>query len=268
MDTKSDMNRIRLLQPLLQTKRPRFSFPNHPHAETVARTLSRCPFLAQLPGPDLAAIAALTVIKTFQPGQYLFHEGGVVQGFYFVKRGAIKVHRVNWTGKEQVLHIYRPVESFAEETLLSELGHATDACAIEPSEVLMVRRAGFTELLRQKPELALCLLRSMNRHLCLLIELLDDLTLKDVKTRLAQWLLQRCPDPHSAEPCSFQLVTTKRILAAELGAASETFSRAMAKFRAQKLLSTDGRTVTLLCPTKLARLAMAGQPALRPAVAA
>jgi CRP/FNR family transcriptional regulator len=226
-----------------------------PEHHALTKTLRRCPFLAGLPAPDLDAIACLSIAKTLAKGQYLYHEGGVVRGFYFVRRGAIKVHRVNWTGKEQLIHVYRPVESLAEETLLSDIGHATDACALEPSEVLMVQRSGFLEFLKHKPEVALCLLRSMNRHLCLLIELLDDLTLKNVKTRLAYWLLERCPDPQSEVPCSFELATTKRILAAELGAASETFSRAVAKFRAQRLLSMKGRTVTLLSPTKLARLA-------------
>ena len=230
----------------------------------LAKTLRRCPFLTGLPAMDLDAIASMSLVRTLAKGQYLYHEGGVVQGFYFVQRGAIKVHRVNWTGKEQLIHVYRPVESFAEETLLTDLGHATDACALESSEVLMVRRSGFIEFLRQKPEVALCLLRSMNRHLCLLIELLDDLTLKDVKTRLAHWLLHRCPNPQSHRPCRFELATTKRVLAAELGAASETFSRAVAKFRAKNLLSIDGRTVTLPCPSKLARfaaLSVSGVPA-------
>ncbi len=224
-------------------------------APSLARTLERCPFLATLPRADLEAIASLSVVKLLDKGEFLFHEGGVVQGFYFVQRGAIKVHRVNRTGKEQVIHVYRPVESFAEETLLAETGYATDASAIEPSEVLMVRRDGFIDMLRQKPELALCLLRSMNRHLCLLVELLDDRTLKDVKTRLAYWLLERCPNPRSHSPCRFELPTTKRLLAAELGAASETFSRAVAKFRAQKLLAMNGRTVILPSPTRLARWA-------------
>jgi CRP-like cAMP-binding protein len=233
----------------------------HPHildsfnAASIANTLRRCPLLAGLPPADLAALGSMASAKTLAKGEYLFHEGGQVQGFYLVQHGAIKVHRVNWVGKEQVIHVYRPVESFAEETLLSELGHATDACAIEPSQVLMVRRAGVIDYLRRKPEVALCLLRSMGRQVNLLIELLHDLTLKDVKTRLAHWLLLHCPNPQSEVPWSFELPTTKRLLAAELGAASETFSRAVAKLRAQKLVAIEGRTVTLLSPTRLARLA-------------
>jgi hypothetical protein len=83
--------------------------------------------------------------------------------------------------------------------------------------------------------------------------LVDDLTLKDVKTRLAHWLVQRCPDPASNQPCQVQLPMTKHMLASELGTGSETLSRTLATFRNQKLLSVAGRTITLLCPSKLAR---------------
>ena len=44
---------------------------------------------------------------------------------------------------------------------------------------------------------------------------------------------------------------TKRVLAAELGTVSETFSRTLAKFREQKLISVKGKTVMILSPAKL-----------------
>ncbi len=46
----------------------------------------------------------------------------------------------------------------------------------------------------------------------------------------------------------------KRVLAAELGTVSETFSRTPAKFRQQKLLAVKGKTVTVLSPAKLSAL--------------
>jgi len=220
---------------------------------TILQTLKRCPLLADVSAQDLNAVVGMSAVKTLDAGEFLFREGGLVRGFYVVRRGAIKVHRVNWLGKEQVIHLYRPFESLAEESLVSDLGHHADACAIEPTEVVMVRRDGFVAMLKDRPELAMCLLRSTQRHLCLLVELLDDLTLKDVKTRIGEWLVEHCPDPLSSKPCSIELDTTKRVLAAELGTASETFSRALAKFRAQKLISTDGNFVTLHSPTRLAR---------------
>ncbi len=220
----------------------------------VARTLRRCPLFTGTRAADLDRIAALTTRKRLDKGEYLFHEGMPVRGFFIVKAGAVKVHRVNPVGKEQVIRIFRPIESFAEEALMSHQGYLADACATEPTEVLVIQRAGFLAMVEGQPELALRLLRSLNRHVQILVGLLDDLTLKDVKTRLANWLIQQCPDPGSREPFRIQLPTTKRVLAAELGTVSETLSRTVAKFRALNLLAIEGNTVTLLCPERLTRL--------------
>ena len=83
---------------------------------------------------------------------------------------------------------------------------------------------------------------------------LEDLTLKDVETRLAHWLLKRCPNPDSSQPVPIRLQTTKRVLAAELGTVSETFSRTLAKLRQQRLVVAKGKTLTILSPAKLREL--------------
>ena len=98
------------------------------------------------------------------------------------------------------------------------------------------------------------MLGSMSAHLRILVGQLEDLTLKDVETRLANWLVKRCPNPASDKPAKIQLPMTKRVLAAELGTVSETFSRTLAKFREQDLIHVKGKTVTVLCPAKLAAL--------------
>jgi CRP-like cAMP-binding protein len=41
------------------------------------------------------------------------------------------------------------------------------------------------------------------------------------------------------------------MLAAELGTVSETLSRTLARFRAQKLIKVDGKTITVLSPRRL-----------------
>ncbi len=227
------------------------SMKRESHRPAVVASLRRCRLFAGISPAELGRVAAITVGRAVPKGSYLFHEGAPVHGIYLVRHGAIKVHRVNPLGREQVIHVFRPFESFGEESLLSEAGHPADACATEDSQVLLVQRAGLLAMVKRRPELALCLLRAMDRHVHLLISLLDDLTLKDVKTRVANWLLQRCPDPTSPRPVRIQLPTTKRVLAAELGTVGETFSRTVAKFRELNLLAVEGNTVTLLSPARL-----------------
>lgn len=220
----------------------------------VVSTLRNCQLFAGLPLEDLNHIADITLVKPLDKGEYLFREGEPSHGFYLVQKGAINIHRVNAAGKEQVIHIFRTGESFAEATLATETGYPADARALESSQVLLVQKAGFLALLRRQPELALRMLGSMSLHLRVLVSQLEDLTLKDVETRLANWLVKRCPNPDAQKPVDIDLTMTKRVLAAELGTVSETFSRTLAKFREQKLITVKGKTVTVLCPAKLGTL--------------
>lgn len=217
----------------------------------ITNTLRNCRLFAGLAPPELGAIAEITVIKSLEKGDYLFREGSPAQGFYIVQKGALNIHRVTSSGKEQVIHIFRTGESFAEAALATGGGYPADARALEPSQVLLVQKVGFLSLLGRQPELALRMLASMSSHLRILVGQLEDLTLKDVETRLANWLIKRCPDPNSAGPVTLELKTTKRMLAAELGTVSETFSRTLAKFREQKLLAVKGKTFTILAPSRL-----------------
>lgn len=220
----------------------------------LASTLRGCRLFAGLAPADLQAIVGITVVKTLEKGEYLFQENEPAQGFYVMQKGAVNVHRVNAAGKEQVIHVFRPGESFAEAALATESGYPADARAVEPTQVLLVQKAGFLGLLKRQPELGLRMLGSMSLHLRVLVGQLEDLTLKDVETRLANWLVKRCPNPSSTQPATIELKTAKRVLAAELGTVSETFSRTLAKFREQGLVSVRGKFITVLNPAKLEQL--------------
>jgi CRP-like cAMP-binding protein len=217
----------------------------------IVNSLRGCQLFTGLPMSDLENIADVSIVKSLGKGDYLFHEGDPARGFYVVQRGAVNVHRVSGSGKEQVIHIFRAGESFAEVALATETGYPADARAIEPTQVLLVQKDGILALLKRQPELALRMLGSMSSHLRVLVGQLEDLTLKDVETRLANWLVKRCPNSQSDQPVQIELGITKRMLAAELGTVSETFSRTLAKFREQKLLTVRGKTITVLAPAKL-----------------
>ena len=220
----------------------------------IVNTLRACRLFAGLPPADLLTIAKITVTKRLAKGEFLFHEGDASQGFFIVQSGVINIHRLSPAGREQVIHIFGAGESFAEATLATDTGYPADACALEPAQVLLVQKADFVALLRRQPELALRMLSSMSQHLRLLVSLIEDLTSKDVETRLAHWLIKRCPQPDSERPVTIELSVTKRVLAAELGTVSETFSRTLAKFREQKLLTVSGKKVVVRSPARLTAL--------------
>ena len=213
-------------------------------------SLRCCQIFSGLSGEDLAAIAAFAVPQSLAKGAYLFHEGEASRGFYVVQRGAINVHRVSAAGREQVIHVFRAGESFAEAALAAPTGYPADARAVETSTVLLIPKAPILALIGKRPDLALRMLGSMSVHLRVLVGMLDDLTLKDVETRLINWLVK-----HSlGRAGAIQLPGTKRVLAAELGTSSETLSRTFARLRDRKLIAVWGKTITVQEPVALAAI--------------
>jgi CRP/FNR family transcriptional regulator len=220
-------------------------------AIALGSALRSCQLFSSVPAEELDRIASFVVPKQLAKGDYLFHEGDPAHGLYVVQTGAISVQRVSPGGKEQIISVFRAGQSFAEAALASPGGYPADARALESSRVLLIPKADLLALLRRRPELALRMLGSMSQHLRVIVTLLDDLTLKDVETRLANWLLKRCPRPLRAQPVTFELDRTKRVLAAEIGTVSETLSRTFADFREKKLLTVSGKRITLHDPLAL-----------------
>jgi CRP/FNR family transcriptional regulator, dissimilatory nitrate respiration regulator len=92
------------------------------------------------------------------------------------------------------------------------------------------------------------MLSSMSLHLRVLVGMLDDLKLKDVETRLVNWLVKHSHGRAGA----VRVPGTKRVLAAELGTSSETLSRTLAQLRAEKLITVAGKIIHVLDAGRLA----------------
>jgi CRP/FNR family transcriptional regulator len=205
-------------------------------------TLRCAQLFSGLPGEDLVTVASFTQPVSLAKDDYLFHEGEPSRGCYLVQSGAINVHRVNAAGKEQVIHVFRSGESLAEASLASPTGYPANARAVEPSTVLLIPKAPLLDLIGRRPDLAVRMLGSMSAHLRVLVGMLDDLTLKDVETRLLNWLVKHA---RGTKDGVIHLRGTKRVLAAELGTSSETLSRTLARLRDQKLITVAGKTITV-----------------------
>jgi len=204
-----------------------------------------------LPPEDLAVIAAFTVAQALPKGAYLFREGEPSLGCYLVQSGAVNVHRVNAAGKEQVIHVFRAGESLAEASLASPTGYPANARVVESGTVLLIPKAPILDLIGRRPDLALRMLGSMSTHLRVLVGMLDDLTLKDVETRLLNWLVKH---GRAAPGGVIRLPGTKRELAAELGTSSETLSRTLARLRDQHMITVAARAITVRDAPGLAAL--------------
>ncbi|MBA3831403.1 MAG: Crp/Fnr family transcriptional regulator [Chthoniobacterales bacterium] len=117
--------------------------------------------------------------------------------------------------------------------------------------VLLVPKSEFVELLRHRPELALRMLGSISQHLRVLVGLLDDLTLKDMETRLPNWLLKRCPRPLPSGPAIVQLDRTNASWRRRWARAAKRFRARSRSFATKNCFASKENTITLTKPREL-----------------
>jgi CRP-like cAMP-binding protein len=210
-------------------------------------TLRRSRMFADLSSENLESVAEVCALKSLEKGEMLFREGDKAEGFYVLQTGAISVFKLTPDGREQIICVFRPPESFAEVTLATVEAYPANAVALENSKVIVVQRSGFRDLICRKPELSLHMLASMSLHLKHLVQTLQDYKGRQIEVRLADWLLKNAP----AGAAAFDLPVTKKNLAGQLGVTSETLSRTFARFRDEGLIRVEGPRVHLLNPAGL-----------------
>ena len=176
-------------------------------------------------GPDDARLLADAVhVQRFAGGASVFQEGDVVRGFYLVRAGRVKIHKISPSGNEQVLTVCGPGMIFAEAALFRMPTYPASAEALEDSELLFVEKAVLLESVRRDPEVALRMLVGMAERLQSMVRLVEDLTLRDARSRTARYILGLA-DATQEAPHRVRLPVSQVLLARMLGLTNETLSR-------------------------------------------
>jgi len=223
----------------------------------IADQLGSIPLFEGLPGEQHRALAGIALKRTYRKGQMIFAEGDGGNGFYIILSGRIKVFKVSPEGKEQILHMFGPGESFGEVAVFTGQGFPAFAEADVRSAVLFFPREAFVALIRRDSSLALNMLAVLSRRLHRFAALIEDLSLKEVPARLAAHLLYLCGQNPDVGKISLDI--SKGQLASLLGTIPETLSRIMSRMSRQGLIRREGSHVTILDRQGLKDIATEGK---------
>lgn len=207
--------------------------------------LASTPVFRGLEDAELAELIPHCRVKRVAKGEFLFMRGQKSFGFFIVNSGAINLHRIDSRGRDIILCVFRRGDSFAEGTISALQTYPANAKAVENSQVLVIDRIGFLGYIHLHPSVSLRILESMSLRNRFLVKRLEGLKGMESDDRLIEWLLRSArPDP-TGNHHAVLLANPKKMLAAELGFAPETLSRALARLRARGLISVKGRTITI-----------------------
>ena len=210
--------------------------------------------------PQLEKISAITKKIEFTKGKLIFQEGDHGNGFYIVASGKIKVFKLSFEGKEQILHIYGPGHTFGEVPVFEGKSFPASSMALEQSSILFLPRDKFVALITTTPALAMNMLADLSRRLRAFTVQIENLSLKEVPARLAAYLITLHEESeHKPESDKITLPISKAQLANLIGTTPETVSRVLKKMADQSLIQVQTKDIFILDLDELSELSESGR---------
>ncbi|SRR5579884_191720 len=210
--------------------------------------LRAIPYLAPLAPAVLARLVDVIREQHCGRGEVLFFEGDPCPGAYYVRAGRVKIYKASPEGREQVLHVLGPGQTFNDVPVFDEGPNPATAQTLEPSHVFLLPRDALLALVRSEPDVAMAVIRVFAARLRHLTTLVEDLSLRHVTGRVARLLL-RSLDPGAAPE---QL--TQQEMAARVGTAREVVGRALHTLVAAGAIDLDRGRITIRDRDALERL--------------
>lgn len=209
----------------------------------LSHQLSRFGLFSGVSPTALEPLESALLKREMGPDTTIFQRGESPSGFYLVLNGRVKVYRDSHRGQEQVLGFFGPGESFAEAAIFQPSYPASSSTLIK-TELIFVEKERFLHRLAENPELSMRLLVGLASKQRRLVNLIEDLTLRDARGRLCHYLSGLLP-PQGDKEAIVQLPVPQATLAQLLGITEETLSRSIRSLRKDGVLhpSTKGNFV-------------------------
>jgi CRP/FNR family transcriptional regulator len=216
-----------------------------------AKVLSGVPFFASFDPNALELIHSATLQQTFDAGEYLFMEGEPCIGLYVVEEGWLRAVKISAAGREQVIRFVGPGDIFNEVGVLAGGVNMVTVEALEPARILIIQREVLLDLIEQYPMLAKSLVENLANRVLHAMNLIVDLSLHPVESRLARFLLEQA----SGEYIYRKSWATQAAIAARLGTVPVVINRAFRALVEGNLIDLERNRIHILDRAALQRIA-------------
>lgn len=221
-----------------------------PLAHFIER-LKGSPFFGSLSDDGLAFLAARAKRSAFQAGAIIFGEGEPSTGLYWLQSGTLKAAKYAASGREQILHLINPDQTFNEVGAFTTLPNPASVVALVDSLVWHIPGESIRQLIWKDPMFGQLIINVLSERLRSSVELIEDLSLRTVVSRLSRLILDEAAGDTLSRPAWY----TQNELASRLGTVTDVVQRALRKLEDDQLIRVERRQIVIVNRDDLERLA-------------
>jgi CRP-like cAMP-binding protein len=224
-------------------------------SEETIILLQGIPAFSTLGEEDLARVADVTVPRSFQGGEAVFHEGDESDTCYVVRSGHVRAVREHTDGRTLTLATLGPGDIFGELAIFDQERRSATVEALDDIEVVAILAADMRRMLGRHPDIAVKLLAALSRRLRETNERLTRQSFQTVQSRVAHVLAELVASSRSegAEERNVLITATQSDLAQLAGSSRESASRFLAVLERAGVITQGRGRLTVHDPAALER---------------
>ncbi len=216
--------------------------------------LRQAPYLAHQHDEVITGLAAVATRSVQQAGAVIFVQDEEARGLFFIETGEVKISRISKEGREHILHVLRPGDTFNDVAAMDGGPNPATATARTDVAVWCVCRDDLRRMAIAHPALAWALVENLARRARYLMGVVEDLGMRSVRGRLANLLL--------SEARAHQIGAVPRLLSQEemasrVGTVREVVGRALRGMAIDGIIEFDRHRIVILDEERLAEEANA-----------
>ncbi|MFQ5809002.1 MAG: Crp/Fnr family transcriptional regulator [Armatimonadota bacterium] len=197
---------------------------------------------------DLADIARLVTTEHYGREAVIYSPEDEAGSIYLLEEGKVKLSKVANDGKEITIAVLQGGDVFGELSMSDGETYEVFAEVLEDARVCIISRDDFSALVREKPEIAMMLIRSMSERLRRAESQIEDLVFRSVPARVAH-LMMKLADEHgrvSRDGITIDLRLTHQDIANMVGATRETVTNVLNDLRNDNIIEIEQKRVRIV----------------------
>lgn len=224
-----------------------------PKGELIAKNA----ILSNLDLKDQEELALQSRWASYQRGDQIWQSGSQVQWMGLISSGFVKMVRFADSGKDSVLEIMGPNQTFGCLGLIEGSGCPLSAHCITDVELLQIPRIPFLQKYESSLSLQKEMVRISTRRLFAKLDIMARLTSGRVDSRIANVLLTLCESYGRITPDGIliDVPLTRQDLSDFTGVTLESVIRTMSAWQKQKLIVSCRSVITILNSDRIETIA-------------
>ncbi len=204
-----------------------------------------------------AALQSLTEDSStnkYKKKQNIYTEGNHPNRLYYVISGKVKTYKTNDDGKELVTDLFSPGDFLGYIAMLEGTVYKDTAEALEETELAVIPKEDFDDLLNKNAEVAKKFIRLLAKNISEKENQLLGLAYNSLRKKVAEALVQLQKKYQKTADEKFTIDISRENLATIAGTATESLIRTLSDFRSEKLIDIKDGGITIVNQKKLANL--------------